>query len=582
MDEACSKMTSIATAKISKGLFCRVAVALVLLILLLGTLAGWMIPTKVPSVVGRLSYGRELLARYPTQNFTMPVDHFHNISRYEPHTNATFQQHYWLDISNYVPGGPVIIHAMGEDNPNYDLEWLQKGILHDIANATGGVAVLWGQRYYPGGYDIVPDHRWTRDNLRFHSTEQALADLAYFAQRATFPGLEDRDLTAPGTPWIILGGSYGGVISAFTRIQYPGLFWGGLSSSGVTTGILDHWRFFDIIRRHAPPECVQAQQQVTNLMDNVYESGNETALSRLKAAFNVSQSSTYPDLAFLLTSPFSAWNQAWHREPFPFTGPGSYCDLLTSETSQYPTTETLRTTARALLTYANKTATPDPTTLYYPLLNLFSHARHSFTFCAGRAVHECLSLARPAPFGWLGCTEGGGFATGYTSGTAGHPHALPLVSHTLSPAYFLDRCRRTYNTTEDEPRLDRLNRYGGVNLSYPRLALSTGELDFYRGLGPLAEFLENGDPNPRLLVGGSDKQSHDDNNDNSDDGSSSSLSGDAAPEIVIEGGFHEWDFPGLFPNETDIAMPQAVKRAKAREVEAVMAWLREWNATRGM
>ncbi|KIX95067.1 uncharacterized protein Z520_09377 [Fonsecaea multimorphosa CBS 102226] len=156
----------------------------------------------------------------------MPVDHFHNISRYEPHTNTTFQQHYWLDISNYVPGGPVIIHAIGEDNANYDLEWLQKGLLHEIANATGGVAVLWGQRYYPGGYDIVPDHRWTRETLRFHSTEQALADLAYFAQRATFSGLEDRDLTAPGTPWIILGGSYGGVISALTRIQYPDLFWG--------------------------------------------------------------------------------------------------------------------------------------------------------------------------------------------------------------------------------------------------------------------------------------------------------------------------------------------------------------------
>jgi hypothetical protein len=79
----------------------------------------------------------------------MPIDHFHNESRYEPHTNATFQQLFWLDTSNYVPGGPVIVHAIGEDDPSYgsDLEWLQKGLLHDIANATGGVAILWGQRY---------------------------------------------------------------------------------------------------------------------------------------------------------------------------------------------------------------------------------------------------------------------------------------------------------------------------------------------------------------------------------------------------------------------------------------------------
>ena len=76
----------------------------------------------------------------------MPIDHFHNDSRYAPHTNATFQQLWWVDTSNYVPGGPVIVHAMGEDSPNYDLQWVQKGLLHQIANETGGIAVLWGQR----------------------------------------------------------------------------------------------------------------------------------------------------------------------------------------------------------------------------------------------------------------------------------------------------------------------------------------------------------------------------------------------------------------------------------------------------
>lgn len=76
----------------------------------------------------------------------MPLDHFHNESRYAPHTNDTFQQQYWVDTSSYVDGGPVIIHAMGEDPSSYDLQWLQSGLPHQIANATGGVAVLWGQR----------------------------------------------------------------------------------------------------------------------------------------------------------------------------------------------------------------------------------------------------------------------------------------------------------------------------------------------------------------------------------------------------------------------------------------------------
>ena len=167
--------------------------------------------------------GGDLTGTYPTQNFTMPVDHFHNDSRYAPHTDRTFQQHYWFDDTYYKPGGPVIVNTMGEDG-TFDLSWFQAGLLQQIANATGGMAVLWGQRYYASSYDIVTPP-YTTKNLRFHTSEQAMADLAYFAQRAKFLGHEGKNLTSKTTPWIVIGGSYAGVISAFSRIQYPDVFW---------------------------------------------------------------------------------------------------------------------------------------------------------------------------------------------------------------------------------------------------------------------------------------------------------------------------------------------------------------------
>ena len=111
-----------------------------------------------------------LTDRYQMQNFTMPLDHFHNESRYEPHTNRTFENHYYIDTSKYVEQGPVIVLAIGEDAFSYDLAWLEKGLLQELANATGGVAVLWGQRYYSGNY-IVPDYVYTTENMRFCSTE---------------------------------------------------------------------------------------------------------------------------------------------------------------------------------------------------------------------------------------------------------------------------------------------------------------------------------------------------------------------------------------------------------------------------
>lgn len=103
---------------------------------------------------------------------------------------------------------------------------MMQGLLQQIANATGGMAVLWPQRYYSGG-DPVPivNYTFTTAQLRFHSTEQAMADLAYFAQRVRFANHTQQNLTSPGTPWIVIGGSYAGVISAFSRIQYPDLFW---------------------------------------------------------------------------------------------------------------------------------------------------------------------------------------------------------------------------------------------------------------------------------------------------------------------------------------------------------------------
>src|SRR5436190_76942 len=51
---------------------------------------------------------------YPAYNISVPIDHFHNSTLYEPHTNSTFNLRYWFDASYYKPGGPVIILQSGE------------------------------------------------------------------------------------------------------------------------------------------------------------------------------------------------------------------------------------------------------------------------------------------------------------------------------------------------------------------------------------------------------------------------------------------------------------------------------------
>lgn len=63
-------------------------------------------------------------SRSPDIQYTLPMldsdqdksqlDHFPNSPRYEPHTNRTFKQHYYIDSSYYKPSGPVILLLGGE------------------------------------------------------------------------------------------------------------------------------------------------------------------------------------------------------------------------------------------------------------------------------------------------------------------------------------------------------------------------------------------------------------------------------------------------------------------------------------
>lgn len=160
---------------------------------------------------------------YPEHNISVPIDHFHNESTYEPHVDGTFSLRYWFDATYYKDGGPVIVLQGGETSGEDRLPFLQKGIVYQLAKATSGIGVILEHRYYGTSFP-TPD--LSTQNLRFLTTEQALADQAYFSRNIVFPGLEDKNLTAPTTAHVGYGGSYAGAFVAFLRTQYPEVYWG--------------------------------------------------------------------------------------------------------------------------------------------------------------------------------------------------------------------------------------------------------------------------------------------------------------------------------------------------------------------
>lgn len=67
----------------------------------------------------------------------------------------------------------------------------------------------------------------------------AIADNAFFAQNAVFPGVAG-NLTAPGTQWILYGGSLAGAQTAYSVKTYGDILYGGIGSSATTKAFLTY------------------------------------------------------------------------------------------------------------------------------------------------------------------------------------------------------------------------------------------------------------------------------------------------------------------------------------------------------
>ena len=72
------------------------------------------------------------------------------------------------------------------------------------------------------------------DNLKYLTSEQALADIA------TFHEFFNNKYQIPAqTKWISFGGSYSGSLSAWLRLKYPHLIYAAASASSPMTALTD-------------------------------------------------------------------------------------------------------------------------------------------------------------------------------------------------------------------------------------------------------------------------------------------------------------------------------------------------------
>ena len=150
--------------------------------------------------------------RYKAHSLLVPISHFPEDAHYAPHVNATFHLRYWCDKTYWRGSGPIFILDGGETSGQSRTPYLSTGILSILAKETGGLGLVLEHRYYG---QSLPFNTSDSDSMRFLTTQQSMADSAYFIQHVEIPEV---GRLSRSTPVIYYGGSYGQLVLSLTAI----------------------------------------------------------------------------------------------------------------------------------------------------------------------------------------------------------------------------------------------------------------------------------------------------------------------------------------------------------------------------
>ncbi|KAA1473364.1 peptidase S28 [Dentipellis sp. KUC8613] len=249
-----------------------------------GRLTGNMAPPPIVKKVQLRDNGPRVHSR--TGATQPPLDTVYTFDQLIDHGNpqlGTFKQRYWADWEFYEPGGPIVLFTPGEENGEGFEGYLTNDTMSGIiAQQHHGASVVIEHRFF-GLSNPYPD--LSVKSLKYHTIQQAIDDLDYFANNVKLPF--SANVTPAETPWVLVGGSYSGALTAWTKVNKPDTFWAGWASSAVVESITDFWQYFDVIRQFMPQNCSADVQAVVSHFDSVVASGNTSAFNALKAEFGM-------------------------------------------------------------------------------------------------------------------------------------------------------------------------------------------------------------------------------------------------------------------------------------------------------
>lgn len=240
---------------------------------------------------------------------------------------GSFSQFYFYDTTYWKgPGSPVILFTPGEVNATRYYSYL-------TTNRTTG---LLAERI--GAATIVLEHRYwgvsspfddlTTENLQYLTLENALKDMTYFANHVKLPFAKHGGSNAKDVPWVTMGGSYSGALSAWLASVEPGTLWAYHASSAPVQAVSDYWGYFIPVQEGMNAKvsnCSKDVSLVIDHMDDILMHGSDQEVHDLKAMFNMTGVEHNDDFMAALENGPWLWqgNQFYSNSGF-FT----WCDYI--------------------------------------------------------------------------------------------------------------------------------------------------------------------------------------------------------------------------------------------------------------
>ena len=211
----------------------------------------------------------------PGRNLKGPANSLHH-ARFEQiidHSNpsrGTFSQRYWWNDEFWKgPGSPIVFFTPGEEDAwLYTLYLFNYTLNGVLAQEVGAATIVLEHRYWG---ESSPFTELTTANMTYLTLENSIQDLIHFANTVDLPFAKGSNTHPKAIPWVLIGGSYCGALTAWTIAKAPGVFWASLATSAVVEAISDFWQYFQPVQEGLP--CTQTVERVIDHVDSVLING---------------------------------------------------------------------------------------------------------------------------------------------------------------------------------------------------------------------------------------------------------------------------------------------------------------------